>query len=62
MSNPYRKYSGMAFEMVAYLLIGYFLGSWLDKWIETEKQYFTALFIILMMGAYLFRLYKDLIE
>ena len=34
--NSYAKYTGIAFEMIAFLLIGYFLGQWADNSWDTH--------------------------
>ncbi|MEL6142305.1 MAG: AtpZ/AtpI family protein [Bacteroidota bacterium] len=34
--NPYLKYSGMAFQMAATILVFVFLGQWLDKQFNSE--------------------------
>lgn len=54
------KYSGMAFQIVAYLLVGVLLGKQLDKYFETSKSYFTAGLAILFLGAYFVKLVADL--
>jgi len=50
----------MAFQMLAYLAVGSFIGNYIDKKIGTDRPYFTILLIITFTGAYFFRLIRDL--
>jgi len=36
------RYMGLAFQMIVIILIGAFLGKWLDGYFETTKPYFAA--------------------
>ena len=56
----YLKYSGMAFQMVAYILVGVFIGRKLDQYFATSRPLLTALMAILFLGVYLFKLVRDL--
>jgi len=47
--DNYAKYSGMAFQMAAYILIGAYGGKWLDNYFETSTPYFTI--ILMLMGV-----------
>jgi len=58
--KSYMKYSGMAFQIVAYLMVGVLLGKQLDKYFQTAKPYFTAGLAILFLGAYFVKLVADL--
>ena len=59
-SSAYLKYTGMAFEMLAYILVGYFIGSFLDKKVGTDKPYFTAGGTLLLLILYLVKVVRDL--
>lgn len=59
-SGDILKYSGMAFEMAAYIAVGLLIGHFLDKWLKTTQPYFTLLFAVLFISAYFVRLVKDL--
>ena len=59
-SKDYLKYSGMAFQILAYLAIGVFLGKQLDKYFETSKSYFTAFLTIFFLAAFFVKLFYDL--
>jgi len=59
-ANFYMKYAGLAFQLAITIGIGAFIGIKLDQWFEFEKQYMTALFIILFAFAGLYTALKDL--
>jgi F0F1-type ATP synthase assembly protein I len=59
-TKTYMKYSGMAFQIAAYVLVGIFVGRQLDKYFATAKPYFTALGAILFLVAFLIKLINDL--
>jgi len=58
--NAYLKYSGMAFQIIAYVVVGIFLGKKLDQYFETEDPIFTALLATVFLGAFFFKLFADL--
>jgi len=58
--NDVLKYSGMAFEMFAFIGLGLLFGSFLDKWAKTSDPYFTLGLGFLFLSAYFVRLVKDL--
>ena len=60
LDNAYLKYSGMAFQIIAYLVVGIFLGRKLDQYFELEKPIFTAVLATLFLGAFFFKLFADL--
>jgi F0F1-type ATP synthase assembly protein I len=59
--NNYARYSSMAFQMLAIILIGVFGGFKLDKWLHTKP-----LFIILLsIGSVILAIYavtRDLLK
>ena len=59
-TKNYMKYSGMAFQIAAYVLVGIFVGRQIDKYFATAKPYFTALGAILFLVAFLIKLMNDL--
>ena len=59
-AKNYMKYSGMAFQMVAYIIVGILLGKQLDKYFETERPFLTALCAILFLVAHFIKLVSDL--
>ena len=59
-NNKYLKYAGMAWAMAGVVIAGFLIGQAIDNWLELEKSYFTALFIILFMTGYFYSLYRQL--
>lgn len=59
-NNAYLKYSGMAFQIIAYLVVGIFLGKKLDQYFQTKDPIFTALLATVFLGAFFFKLFVDL--
>ncbi len=59
-AQNYMKYSGMAFQIAAYILLGLFAGKQLDKYFLTEKPYFSALGAVLFLVAFFIKLVNDL--
>jgi ATP synthase protein I len=47
--NSYIQFSGLAFQMVATMLIAYFIGDWVDSKIESKNHIFTI--ILLTLGT-----------
>ena len=39
--NRYMKYSGMAFQLIAGIVLGYWLGKKLDEWMGNKSPWFT---------------------
>jgi ATP synthase protein I len=58
--NPYMKYSGMGFQLVAALCLGAWLGDFLDKKMANQTPYFTILLLLLFLAASLFSIIRDL--
>lgn len=52
--SDYAKYSSMAFQMIAIILVGVFGGMKLDKWLETRFPVFTVVlsFVSVMLALY----------
>ncbi|MDA9952351.1 MAG: AtpZ/AtpI family protein [Chitinophagales bacterium] len=59
--NKYLKYSGMAFQMIATILLGLGIGYFLDDYLGTEKI-FTAIFTLLFVIASIYLTLKDFIK
>lgn len=56
--NPYQRYVGAAFQMLVTILLGVWLGQYLDGYFEVEKPWFTlgfSLFSILVAMIALIR-------
>jgi F0F1-type ATP synthase assembly protein I len=59
-SRKYLKYSSLGFEMMGFMLVGFFIGQALDNYFNTSKAYFTAGLIILFLAGAFYRLIKQL--
>lgn len=58
--NEYVKYSGLAFQMAALLLLGYWAGSKIDAWLALPFPFFTIGLMISFMIISLYTLIKSL--
>ncbi|MBL7831104.1 MAG: AtpZ/AtpI family protein [Saprospiraceae bacterium] len=54
------RFSGMAFEMLATILVGWWLGKKLDVLLSFKKPLFAVLFILLFTILSLYRVIKSL--
>lgn len=54
------KYTGIAFQMMAYIVVGWFLGNFIDKKLEMEKPLFGIAFVMIFFTLYFYKLYRDL--
>ncbi len=53
-------YSGMAFELIAILVIAVVVGKKLDAWLSLPKPYATLFLLILFLVGYFLRIYYSL--
>ena len=53
------KYSGMAFELAAYLVVAVLLGGWLDDYFNFQDPWLTIVLIVAFLTTWFIRLYKD---
>ena len=58
--NSYLKYSGIGFQLIAVILIGVFVGKYLDKRFQNDTPYFTAGLILVLLVVFLIKLIHDL--
>lgn len=58
----YAKYSGMAFQMLAIILIGVFGGVKLDKYLGFQKPILTVLFSVASVILAIYQMVKDLLR
>ncbi len=54
------RYSGMAFELLALMIIMVFVGKKLDEFFEMKKSVFTAFLVIFGVIGYLVKLYYEI--
>ena len=59
--NNYSRYSGIAVQMLVIISIGVIGGMKMDKWLDTKKPVFTALFSLLGVVLAIYIVIKDLI-
>jgi F0F1-type ATP synthase assembly protein I len=59
-ARAYMKYTGMAFQMGAIILVGTLIGQKLDSHYQMERPYLTVLFALLSIFAALYVTLKDL--
>jgi len=60
--NSYMRYTGMAFQMGATILVGVLIGQYLDGRFETEKPYFTMVLSIIFTAAAIYLAIKDFLN
>lgn len=60
--QSYLRYSGIGFQLLGLILVGYFLGQYFDKKADNETPYYTAGLILFLLSAYLIKLVRDLIR
>jgi hypothetical protein len=58
----YGRYSGMAFQMLAIILLGVFGGVKLDKWLELSFPVFTLLLSVLSVILSIYQAVRELLK
>ncbi len=56
------KYSGMAFQLIASIALGAWLGSLLDKWLQRKAPIFTIGLSLLFTVATLILIIRELLK
>lgn len=59
-TKSYLKYSGLAFQMATYVIVGLLIGKQLDKYFELERPLLTAGCMLLFLVVYFIKLFNDL--
>jgi F0F1-type ATP synthase assembly protein I len=59
-SSDYLRYSGLAFQLIALILIGVWLGGKIDAWQQSEQPIWTAIFSLLFVCAGMYQLFREL--
>ncbi|GAB1398135.1 hypothetical protein MASR1M65_29150 [Saprospiraceae bacterium] len=54
------QYSGMAFEMLVIILVGWFIGKTADEFFKFSKPVFAIIFILIFTMYSLYRIIKSL--
>ncbi|MBP7184600.1 MAG: AtpZ/AtpI family protein [Saprospiraceae bacterium] len=60
-TNDYLRYSGMAIQIGLTILVGAYIGKWLDKYFETPKPYFTTAFCLFFTFAAMYLNLRDIL-
>jgi F0F1-type ATP synthase assembly protein I len=60
--SNYAKYSNLAFQMIAIILIGVFGGIKIDHWLTLNFPLFTVILSLLATGAAIYFAVKDLLK
>ena len=60
--NSYARYSGLAFQMIAIILVGVFGGIKLDQVVKWEFPVFTLIFTLLAVVMSMYYAVKDFIR
>ena len=58
--NPYQKYVGAAFQMLVTILVGVWIGRYLDEYFLTNKPWFTLGFSLGFICIAMIALIKSL--
>lgn len=58
--KDYVKYSGLGFQMAALILLGYWLGGKIDKWLSLSFPAFTIILILVFLSLSFYSLIKSL--
>lgn len=58
--SDYVKYSGIAFQMIAIILVFTYGGVWLDKQVEIKIPVFTLIGILLGIALSLYQVFRKL--
>jgi ATP synthase protein I len=60
--NNYLKYSGIAFQMIATILLGSWAGTALDEYFEVKSHIFTVVLMLLSVVASMYVVIRGLIK
>ncbi len=60
--NDYARYSGLAFQMIAIILIGVFAGIKLDEWLALKFPVFTLVLTLLSVFLSIFFAIRDFLK
>ncbi len=58
--SEYVKYSGLAFQMAALILLGYWVGGKIDAWLGLRIPVFTIILIVTFIVLSIYSLIKSL--
>ncbi len=58
--NKFAQYSGLAFQLLAYILVGFFIGKWVDSKMENKEPYGILFFSTIFLVMALYSIVKDI--
>ena len=57
-ANAFVRYSGMAFQMIAVLLLAAYSGQWLDNHFQNKQPWFTLVLLLIGVTASMYLIIK----
>jgi len=60
--NNFTKFSGMAFQMLITILVGVYIGQYLDKEFPNDSSVYTLIFSLIFIGASLYTVIRQAIK
>jgi ATP synthase protein I len=60
--NTYLKYSGIAFQLAALVLLAFYGGRWVDQKIGNTQPFIGMAALLIVFSAFMYKLYKDLFK
>jgi len=60
--NKFARFSGMAFQMLITILVGVYIGQYLDKKYPNENSLFTLVFSLVFIGISLYAIIRQAIK
>lgn len=60
--NAYLKYSGLAFQLAFVIFVGIYLGKYIDSYFGLKVPIATMILVVLLFGAYMYKLVIDLMK
>jgi len=60
--NPYLKYSGMAFQLILFLLVGYYLGKYVSGFLGISPSTGSAVGMLFFLLTGLFKIIRDILK
>ncbi|MBK0404282.1 AtpZ/AtpI family protein [Adhaeribacter sp. BT258] len=57
-ANAFVRYSGMAFQMIAVLLLAAYSGQWLDDHFQNKQPWFTLVLLLIGVTASMYLIIK----
>lgn len=58
--HVYLKYSGLGFQLAGLVILGLFVGKWIDSSLNLDKPIFAMLLILIFFSGFMYKLYMEL--